>query len=304
MFRKSLLLIALACRPAVAVVAEGTNRLPQKIKIVLIGDSTVTDNAGWGLGFKQFLGTNVGCINASHGGESSLSFMRDGRWTNALALKGDYYLIQFGHNNQPGKPGRSTDRATYVANLKQYVDDTRALGAQPVFITPLTRREWDKAQPGKIKSGLAPYADEVRKIAAEKQVPLVELQARSLELCESLGPEKCLAFSPFKMLNDQPRHDGTHLNARGSVRFARLVVDELRKNVPALAALFRTEPPPDDPVLQYAVIVMWRGAWILFMARPPPCSIIARFTAGMAVISPPPAPRRTSLTALCSSTAN
>src|ERR1035441_7961587 len=81
-----------------------------KIKIVLVGDSTVQDSSGWGLGFKQFLNTNkVELINTARGGRSSMSFMREGRWTNALALKGDYYLIQFGHNNEPGKPGRSTD---------------------------------------------------------------------------------------------------------------------------------------------------------------------------------------------------
>ncbi len=78
-----------------------------KIKIVLVGDSTVQDSSGWGLGFKQFLDTNkVELINTARGGRSSMSFMREGRWTNALALKADYYLIQFGHNNQPGHPGR------------------------------------------------------------------------------------------------------------------------------------------------------------------------------------------------------
>ena len=233
-------------RPAHA--ADSVPASDHKIKIVLVGDSTVTDRAGWGLGFKQFLNEKAECINTSHGGESSLSYLRHGRWTNALALKGDYYLIQFGHNNQPGKPGRSTDMATYVANLRQYVDDTRAIGAIPVLVTPLTRREWDKSNPGKIKSSLAPYAVEVRKIAAEKHVPLVDLQARSIELCESLGAEKCLEFRPWKTVNGQRRHDGTHLNTMGSVMFARLVVDELREHVPALASVLRTDPPADDPV--------------------------------------------------------
>ena len=220
------------------------------VKIILVGDSTVTDRAGWGLGFKQFLNDQAECINTSHGGESSLSYLRAGRWTNALALKGDYYLIQFGHNNQPGKPGRSTDMTTFVANMEQYVDDTRAIGATPVLITPLTRREWDREHPGKIKSSLAPYADEVRKIAVEKHVPLVDLQARSIELCESLGEEKCLEFSPTKMDGGTNTYDHTHLNMMGSVMFARLVVDELRKNVPALVPVLRAEPPANDPVLQ------------------------------------------------------
>ena len=52
----------------------------RKIKIVLIGDSTMTDNAGWGLGFKQLLDpAKVELVNASRGGRSSLSFMTEGR---------------------------------------------------------------------------------------------------------------------------------------------------------------------------------------------------------------------------------
>ncbi len=221
-----------------------------KIKIILVGDSTVTDNAGWGLGFKQFLNPDKAeCINTSQGGRSSESFRREGRWTNALALKGDYYLIQFGHNNEPGKPGRSTDMPTFVSNMVSYVEEAQAIGAKPVLVTPLTRRQWDKEHPGKIKSSLAPYAEEVRKIATEKHVPLVDLQARSIELCESFGPEKCLEFSPIKTNTDgKIAYDGTHLNAKGHVMFARLVVEELRKNVPELAPVLRDEPLNVNPV--------------------------------------------------------
>jgi len=230
--------------------ADGNDPAPQTpVKIVLVGDSTVTDNAGWGLGFKQFLTPGAECINVSQGGRSSESFRREGRWTNALALHGDYYLIQFGHNNEPGKPGRSTDMATFVSNMVSYVEEARASGATPVLVTPLTRRQWDKDHPGKIKSSLAPYAVEVRKIAAERNVPLVDLQARSIELCESLGPDKCLAFSPFKTNADGTvAHDGTHLNDQGHVLFARLVVNELRSAVPALAPYLRAEPVNANPV--------------------------------------------------------
>jgi len=226
-----------------------------KIKIVLVGDSTVQDSSGWGLGFKQFLDTNkVELINTARGGRSSMSFMREGRWTNALALKGDYYLIQFGHNNEPGKPGRSTDMATYVSNMTQYVDDTLAIGAKPILVTPLTRRQWDKENPGKIKSSLAPYAEEVRKIAAAKNVPLVDLQARSIELCETLGREKCYEFSPVKTVDGTNTFDGTHLKPNGSVMFARLVVDELRNNAPELAPVLRADPINANPSFYNAVI--------------------------------------------------
>ena len=226
-----------------------TSGVDGKIKIVLVGDSTVTDNAGWGLGFKQFLADGAECVNTSQGGRSSESFRREGRWTNALALKGDYYLIQFGHNNEPGKPGRSTDMPTFISNMASYVEEARAIGAKPVLVTPLTRRQWDKDHPGKIKSSLAPYAEEVRKIAVEKHVPLVDLQARSIALCEALGPEKCLDFSPPKKADgtNTGGYDGTHLNEKGRVLFARLVVEELRRAAPELARVLRSEPMNPNP---------------------------------------------------------
>jgi pectinesterase len=218
----------------------------RKVRLVLVGDSTVTEKAGWGLGFTQFLKDDLECINTAMGGRSSKSFRDEGRWTNALALKGDYYLIQFGHNNEPGKPGRSTDMPTFVQDMKNYVDEARAIGAKPILITPLTRRQWDKSANGKIKSSLAPYADEVKKIGAEKHVPVLDLHARSIELCEQLGREGCLKFSPMKEGTNTV--DGTHLNADGSVMFGRLVVEELRKAVPELAGKLRTEPVNLAPV--------------------------------------------------------
>ena len=237
------------CLAAILVSASFSAGAAPKLKIILIGDSTMTDSAGWGLGFKQFLDPEkVELINASRGGRSSMSFMKEGRWTNALALKGDYYLIQFGHNNEPGKPGRSTDMATFVANMNQYVDDARSIGAKPILVTPLVRRQWAKGSTNQINSSLAPYAAEVRKIAAEKNVPLVELHDRAKELCESLGKQKCLEFSPTKInVDGTTAFDGTHLKGEGHVMFARLVVDELRKNVPELAPVLLAHPLNENP---------------------------------------------------------
>lgn len=255
------------CVLIVAFISDAQPSPPtQKTKIILVGDSTVTDNAGWGLGFKQFLNPDkTELLNTSRGGRSSESFMREGRWTNALALKGDYYLIQFGHNNEPGKPGRSTDMPTFVSNMVSYVEEARAIGAKPILVTPMTRRQWDKASPGKIKSSLAPYAEEVRKIVAEMKVPLVDLQARSIELCELLGPEKCLEFSPPKVVDgtNTGGFDGTHLNAKGYVMFARLVVDELRKSAPGLAPVLRTQALNEKPVAdesKYEAVVAFDGS--------------------------------------------
>ena len=213
----------------------------KKIHLVLVGDSTVNDRTGWGSGFKQFLTAGAECTNTAQGGRSSKSFIAEGHWAGALALKGDYYLIQFGHNDEPGKgPDRETDPATtYAQNMARYVDEVRALGAKPILVTSLTRRNFDPAQPGKLKPNLGPYVEAVKKLAAEKQVPLIDLHALSVALCEKLGPGETAKLNP-------PKADGTpdttHLDAAGSVVFARLVVDELRRVAPELASVLGAGP--------------------------------------------------------------
>ena len=218
------------------------------LRLVLVGDSTVTERSGWGLGFKRFVGDGLVSTNLAVGGRSTLSYRFEGRWDNALALKADYYLIQFGHNNQPGKPGRSTDMPTFVADMERYVDEVRAIGAQPILVTPLVRRRWSKTDPTRIDSDLIPYAEAVRKIAAKKRVPVLELHDRALALCEKLGREGCLAFSPRKVADGTESVDNTHLTADGSLPFAEIVADELRRAVPELAAYLRAEPLPVSAV--------------------------------------------------------
>jgi len=213
--------------------------------LILVGDSTVTDNAGWGLGFRQFLADGVELTNTARGGRSSMSFIKEGSWAKALALKGDYYLIQFGHNDEPGKPGRSTTEEEYRGYMTRYIDETRAAGATPVLVTSLVRRQFDKQDSHKINSSLQSRVEIVRAIALEKNVPLVELHDRSKELCEKLGKEGCLVFSPPK---ENGQFDGTHLNTEGYVRFGRIVAEELGRAVPELAPFLRAEPRDPRPV--------------------------------------------------------
>src|SRR5262245_11746481 len=77
--------------------------------IVLAGDSTVADDAGWGKAFAACLPDDVKCTNLSRGGRSSSSFREEGLWQQALDLKPDWVLIQFGHNDEPGHPGRENE---------------------------------------------------------------------------------------------------------------------------------------------------------------------------------------------------
>jgi lysophospholipase L1-like esterase len=209
------------------------------IRIVLVGDSTVTDGSGWGAGLRQLATSSADVVNTAANGRSSKSFIDEGRWAEALAKKGQYYLIQFGHNDEPGKgPDRETDPGTtFRSNMARYVDDVRAMGAKPVLITSLVRRLYNPD--GTIRTTQTPYVEAVRALATEKKVPLVDLHAVSFSDAEQVGDDVWADLSPR---DEKGQIDRTHLNAKGSEVVARMVVDELRRVVPELAACFRAQP--------------------------------------------------------------
>ncbi|WP_355582443.1 rhamnogalacturonan acetylesterase [Xanthomonas cannabis] len=162
-------------------------------KIVLVGDSTTAVQGGWGPSFcAQHVTSFLSCLNLARGGRSTSNYRAEGSWDIALKeLRSGGYrqvvvLIQFGHNDQPGKPGRSTDLATeFPANLRRYVAEARTAGAVPVLVTPLTRRQFER---GQLLDDLAPWAQATRAVARELQVPVVDLHARSRALVQGMGP--------------------------------------------------------------------------------------------------------------------
>jgi lysophospholipase L1-like esterase len=136
-------------------------------------------------------------------------------------------LLQLGHNDQPGKPGRSTDLATeFGPNLSAYVREVKATGAEIILITPLTRRSF---KDGLLTNDLRPWAEAVIRVAEAEQVPVFDLNAVSHAAVQALGQQEAdtLAEAP-------PRFDRTHLGPKGAAYFADMVVAGLIKLRPQL----------------------------------------------------------------------
>jgi lysophospholipase L1-like esterase len=208
------------------------------INIVLVGDSTVNDEGGWGEGFSASFNAPVQVINLAKNGRSSKSFRDEGPWAPVLAARiADYILIQFGHNDEPGKGvDRETDPATtYRANMIRYVDEARSTGATPILVTSIVRRNFDPD--GKIKRDhLVDYVAEVRKIAAEKNVALMDLYALTLAQAESLGPEGSKVLGAT---TKEGKLDTTHLSAIGRKEIGAIAAREFVRVVPALKGCLR-----------------------------------------------------------------
>jgi lysophospholipase L1-like esterase len=188
--------------PAAVAAAPEPARPIRASKIILIGDSTTQSGSGWGGRFcSDHVVSFVACLNLARGGRSTSNYRAEGSWDIALAEMSTaayvetYVLIQFGHNDQPGKPGRSTDLATeFPQNLKRYVEEVRAKGAIPVLVTPLTRRQFVD---GRLQNDLEPWAASIRAVAAETGAPLLDLNADSAAAVQVLGAMGSAQFAQF-----------------------------------------------------------------------------------------------------------
>ena len=176
-------------------------------------------------------------INLAKNGRSSKSIRDEGLWAPALAAKPDFILIKFGHNDQPGKGAdRETDPSTtYRANLTRYIEEARSIGATPILVTSIVRRNFDAE--GKIKRDpLVDYAAEVRKLAAEKNVPLMDMYALTLAQSEALGPEGSKALGAT---TKEGKLDTTHLSAKGRQEIGVIAAREFVRVEPALKPYLR-----------------------------------------------------------------
>ena len=194
MCRHNLLFAAVIFTLAAAAHAN----VEKPIRIVLVGDSTVAsyskppadkpDLTGWGQVFGEYFNDRVTVLNHAQSGRSTKSFIHEGLWQKALADKGDYIFIQFGHNDSHVKDGKpAVDPATdFQSYLRQYIDEARAAGSKPILVTPVARRTFKN---GKIVTGLQPYADAMLKVGKEKGVPVIDLHAASMALFDRLGDQ-------------------------------------------------------------------------------------------------------------------
>lgn len=210
---------------------------PPKVRIALIGDSTVAsyekppadrpDLTGWGQVFGEYFSDRVEMRNFALSGRSSKSFLAEGRWQPVLDAKPDYVFIQFGHNDQPGKGDRATDpNGDFQDNLRRYIDEARAVKSVPVLVTPVARRTFSE---GKLTTSLTPYADAMKKVSREKNVPVIDLHDASFQLYGRLGDAGSADLTASES-------DRTHFSRRGGLAMARLVARGIPQRVPPLAA--------------------------------------------------------------------
>lgn len=139
--------------------------------------------------FQPLFDSLVVVDNHATNGRSTLSFRSEGRWAKVFdqLRSGDYVFIQFGHNDQKIKDStRYSSSAQYAENLRRYVRETRQKGATPILLTPIVRRCFVD---GVLTDTHAGYPDAVRRIAAEEEVALLDMEPLTREWVAALGDE-------------------------------------------------------------------------------------------------------------------
>jgi lysophospholipase L1-like esterase len=214
----------------------------QHQQLFLAGDSTVCDQdtvpyTGWGQELPQFFTQGLSVANYSDSGESSGSFLANSALfptMHPLIAEGDVVLIQFGHND------KETTAEDFRANLTGLIDGVRAQGGTPVLVTPIVRRWFN--DDGTLNNGTALHVNglgvdlpaEMRSLADEQGVALIDLTTLTQQRVEELGPE---ASEALFLTNEAD--DNTHTSEEGATEFARLVLGELQGQGLLPAELFR-----------------------------------------------------------------
>jgi len=223
--------------PAISSIAiEPANDVPT---LWLCGNSTVVDQdyepwASWGQMITRWFTDKVAIANYAESGETATSFIAAGRLKKIISLmkQGDYILMEFGHNDQKEKRSGSGAFYNYAYALKQFVDEARAKGVIPIFVTPTQRRSFDRN--GKIQETHADYPEAMRWVAKDLGVQLIELHDMTRTFYETLGVEgskHAFVHYPAHTYPGQTTafEDNTHFNPYGAYEISQMVVEGMKK---------------------------------------------------------------------------
>jgi lysophospholipase L1-like esterase len=204
------------------------------IRIVLIGDSMTADCCGWGGGIYGYFKPNATVVNYAQAYTSTKIFLHSAEMDQMLLLKPDYVLIQYGSVDAGTDPDRSTTLDEFADNLRAIVKMVRGFNGAPILVTVHAGRAWDNN--GNVLPSWEDRNAVIKKVAAEVQTPLIDLNQLTTDLLKQLGS----IGSQFMQLWP---NDIMHLSPLGGQVVAQLLVNALPDNLgPYLIGIF--DPPP------------------------------------------------------------
>jgi len=216
---------------------------PKQTNIWLIGDSTMAakkperlPESGWGVALAEFVTHKAVVHNHAASGRSTLSFISEGRWKSVAdsLQKGDYVIIQFGHNDEKADAKLHTEPfGSFKTNLKKFIDESREKGANPIICSSIVRRHFDGK--GNLIDTHGDYIKAAMEIAMETKTPYINMEAATRKLVSEMGPDKSKEIFTFT----NRKQDSTHVNVKGASVIAKLFVNEAKAESLSIAKLLK-----------------------------------------------------------------
>lgn len=243
------------------------------VTVYLCGNSTVVDQgkepwASWGQMFPYwFAGTtvadaegkpqSVAICNLAESGLTASSFYAQNRLEYILAMMkpGDYVFCEFGHNDEKEKGPGTGAWYHYSVNLKKYIDLVRQKEGNIIFCTPTQRRFFEKD--GTLRNTHGDFPAAMKAVAERENVPLIDLNASTKTLFETMGSEGSKRLLVHYELGSFPWQqkkfeDNTHFNPFGAYEVSKLIVMGLKQLNSPLVKYLRSDwqdfnpSQPDD----------------------------------------------------------
>ena len=228
---------------------------PDVPTIYLCGNSTVVDQnyepwASWGQMITRWFGPQVAVSNHAESGLTARTFIASFRLDKILQTlrKGDYVVVEFGHNDEKEKRAGDGAWYHYQYQLKIFVDEVRRKGAEIVFCTPTQRRAFNDDR-RTIKNTHGDFPAAMKEVAEREQVPLIDLNLMTKTLFETLGYEdskRALVHYPEEVYGKK-LEDNTHFNPYGAYEVAKCVVMGMKQLGLPLVQYLRDDWQDFDP---------------------------------------------------------
>ncbi len=209
---------------------------PPPIRVVILGDSTVAGErgwgSGWGTGLFDYFKPSAQIVNLAWPNMNTRDLFASEPMAKMLAIKPNFVLVEFGWIDSGG----FTTLAEFGANLRSLVETIRGFNGTPILITQPDPRSFDAN--GKVIRILEDRAHVMKQVAAELKTHLIDLHQMSYDLVSRLGKDGIgfLAFSTSDLV---------HYSLEGGRVIAGMVVRSLPDNLgPYLTGIFNSLPSP------------------------------------------------------------
>lgn len=122
-----------------------------------------------------------------------------------------------------------------------YIKPAKEAGAQPILATPIVRRS-SSSGGGTTGGKHEVYSEAIRKLAADYNVPLVDLYASTMDYWNETAATGTTATEALHALSASGSVDNTHLSQEGASVVAKMVAEQIKKTGNAMSEKITATP--------------------------------------------------------------